>query len=242
MKYPSRYKLSDPAVIAANRRGKMLSTQRPWLGQNLYPSQVIILVPFLIGLLTSCVLGLLFLTLPSLFANISVFVLFSYIVIIFFGAAGILGSLYLLFHVITWKRLSIEPIEQAEGKITWNGQSYVAKIHERRLKPCGRMNLLPGTYRFFYLPHTGWLLSAEKLTSEKQQAMLDLHNALIQANHFSLETVTANREGQLSDDQILQLEHLRSRYFVEGLLLLVSVQDIVDSFISKMVQDIVNTF
>jgi hypothetical protein len=167
------------------------------------------------------VLSLLFLTQSLSSTNISVFVLFSYIVGIFLSVAGIVGGLYLVIHVVTWKRLSTESIEQAQGEIVWNGQNYIARVHNRCLKPCGRMNLLPGTWRFFYLPHSGWLLSAEKVATGKQQTLFDLQNALIQANDFDPEAVAANRQGQLSDNQSLRLVRLRLLCFARGALILV---------------------
>jgi hypothetical protein len=136
------------------------------------------------------------------------------------SVASVLALLYIVRLILARREWLTEQIEHAEGQIAWGGQNYIAEVEGRRLKPCGRLNLLPGNYRFFYLPRAGWLLSAERLATGEQKTPPDLRNILAHANGSSLEAIVDNRRGRLADDQVRPLLHLVARCFLESLILI----------------------
>jgi hypothetical protein len=93
-------------------------------------------------------------------------------------------------------------IERAEGEIAWRWGGYVAQIPGRSLKPLlGELNLLPGKYRFYYLPRTKRLLSAERLDM-RQATEQKLLKVLAREIPFSPQALEANRERRLARAQI----------------------------------------
>src|SRR3990172_7985862 len=64
--------------------------------------------------------------------------------------------------IITWQDVSEGRIEQGDGEAAWGGSNYRAEVTGRKLS-WPDLSLAPGTYRFYYLPRTGRVLSAEKL-------------------------------------------------------------------------------
>lgn len=105
--------------------------------------------------------------------------------------------------------LAAKIIPQAEGQVTYGLFSFDAHVPDRRLSlPLRRdLGLHPGVpYRFYYLPETGFILSAEKLESpDPFPGQADLVHRLSQANGFSLDALNANRAGQLTSAQRLRL-------------------------------------
>ncbi len=136
------------------------------------------------------------------------------------GVASVLALLYIVRLILAQREWLTERIEHTEGQIAWGRQNYIAEVEGCRLKPCGRLNLLPGNYRFYYLPHAGWLLSVERLAAGGEETPPDLSNILACANGFRLEAIEDNRRGRLADDQVRQLLHLTAHYFSESLILI----------------------
>ena len=109
--------------------------------------------------------------------------------------------LYIRNMIIHWE-LRRGRITQAEGEIVWRRNRYVADAEGRRLQPLlGDVGLIPGEYRFYFLPTSGRLLSVERTTSNIQL----LRDALAQTNNFPTSALETNRQGLLATGQILRL-------------------------------------
>ncbi|MBI5054810.1 MAG: hypothetical protein HZB52_16310 [Chloroflexi bacterium] len=108
---------------------------------------------------------------------------------------------YIRNMIIHWEMRSGR-ITQAQGEIVWRRNRYVADAEGRRLQPLlGDVSLIPGEYRFYFLPTSGRLLSVERTTSNIQL----LRDALAQTNNFLTSALEANRKGLLATSQILRL-------------------------------------
>ncbi len=109
-------------------------------------------------------------------------------------------------------------IQSAAGQLILEERGYVADSSDRRLTlPPNRGRLLPGvTYRFYYLPESGAVLSAEVLQApDEATAREHLTDLLAQANQFDADALTANRQGRLATQQASRLY----KTFVQGLIL-----------------------
>ena len=214
MKHSSRYSLTDPDVIAANRRGEITPEQRARIRSAMN------------GLRNSLVFYSIFMGIPVLgifgilvsMTKVPAYDSGIYAMVFIISAGSMLWIPYLVRVILTHRELSAGHIEQTEGQVVWRGRNYVVETPGRRLRFFGKLNLLPDDYRFLHLPHTGWLLSAERLTGVgEEQTMRDLLKILAQANHFSLTAVAVNRAGRLADDQIWRLVRPMVGYMIAGL-------------------------
>lgn len=130
------------------------------------------------------------------------------------------GGVALLFVVISvagiwnmfsgWRQVSRDrqnnAIRQAQGRIAFDKNGYFFEADGRHLKlPASEQTggLLPGaTYRVFYLEESGFLLSAEEVFPvSPAQARAALTEILAQANGFTLDDLTANRNGEVTTSQ-----------------------------------------
>jgi hypothetical protein len=98
-------------------------------------------------------------------------------------------------------------VEALEGQCVWRRNKYRLETPARSLKlPTWSRALLPGSYRFYFLPNTGFVLSAERLTPPGgEDPRAELLNVMTQVHHFKVEDLEANREGRLSGGQIAGL-------------------------------------
>lgn len=202
---------TDPASIYANRFGQITIRQRDRLKSSLV-APVIMLVVWLV---LTVPLGVFALYLAWELAQAQVgLVWFGVFVMLGVAAliAGLLWSLAVM-PVVRGARiqrdLSSGSIAQAEGLVIFERSDYAARVNGRLLRASDgsrSVDLSPGTYRFYFLPLTGYLLSAEALSpmlpAQTHAGVLD---ALARVHHFDLSSLAANRQGQLSARQRLRL-------------------------------------
>ena len=100
-------------------------------------------------------------------------------------------------------------VREGVGTLRFQGNTYSAELSDRRLSlPFGsREELAPGVqYRFYYLPGSGMVLSAEALGEVPEGAAESgLTAALAEANGYRLSSLPANRRGELTGEQIPRL-------------------------------------
>ncbi len=96
------------------------------------------------------------------------------------------------------RELNAGKIAWGEGTFQMEGKAYVARVEGRKLHLPGRVNLLPGQYRFYFLEQSRWVISGE-LGAEPNE--MDLLQALARTNAFTLEMLAANRAGALAQGQ-----------------------------------------
>lgn len=208
------YDVTDPDYLEANRAGRI------------HPDQAAILTHPLTG-----IIGLIRGRHPSL----KIFILIPFLLIFGLFALGAMNRLSLRYVALMgflalaivvaavayglyrfWRRRATmkEEIEQGlvrrdVGEVTFGRRDYEIKVHDRHLPLpfVGLGALSPGIeYRFYYLPRSGTLLSAEQLTFMRaQRARESLTEILARANRFQLEALRQNRRGMLAPGQITHL-------------------------------------
>ncbi len=203
--------LSDQATINANRYGQLT----PWQRQQLKP-------PSLLGPLT--VLGLV----GSFLVGMSVLFFAPFAAALLSGEAppwlplivlGVVGFFVLaLLPLLLVQGNSLAgrlrlrrdlldgSIAQDDGQVTFKSSvGYVARVQGRPLSSMDgdqAVDLAPGSYRFYYLPRTGRILSAERQPLfEPGGPQAGLLAALAEAHGFSLEELDLNRQGWVSGKQ-----------------------------------------
>jgi len=202
------YDLTDPAGIAANQRGELTDEQRQratraargqrgclysLLHRAVFPLVGLALVIVLV-ITRAPVLLLWIVTLITLVIGVELLML---TVLPFFQQQQLLRH-----------DLLEEHLESAEGRLVYRQRSYEAVSGERvLLLPRTAASLRPDTlYRFYFLPRSGYVLSAEALgliaTVDARAALLE---ALAVTLNFDMDTLAANRRGQLTPAQSLRL-------------------------------------
>lgn len=208
---------SDPESLAANRRGQVTPEQNTAVAQQRFKTTVrsagLLISLIVFGLV---ILGNSNLKLQNLGGG----------VFIVLGLSLVLAPILiaLAWSFIRTRRVQAESgeeqVEQAEGEVVWKEGNFVAEIQGQRLRPIygETLNLPPGRYRFFYLPHRGELLSGEPLSSRDASAATpSLLEALAQANEFKVEALQANREGRFADSQTSWLRVSIAWYSIGGM-------------------------
>lgn len=206
--------------IQANQRGQFSPEQRSALEGEARFKWLPLLTPIII--------------LPIIFSGIFVG-LYLYAsdipLVVFFILAGfflfveLLALIPQVFNLINNIRarsdLNAGQIEVLDGQCAWRRNKYVLETPSRRLKFMRQSrHLMPGSYRFYFLPNTGFLLSAERMVPPGgEDPRAELLDVLEQVHHFRQEDLEANRQGRLSLGQIAQLIWKTAVYTIIWLVL-----------------------
>ncbi len=201
------YNPTDPQFIAANRRGELTAEQRiafQWAIQINWAGLIasLIIVPLVFA--------------GALFAIWTTDIrrqtpLFVYLLILgFFGFIMLIATIpqvWNLVNVFRARRDLNERVEMLDGQMRWLRNQYVAEVPGRRLRLLNSSTgLLPGSYRFYFLPNTGWLLAAERVTPPGgDDPRAELLNVLAQVHGFNPEALEVNRQGRLAFAQQFKL-------------------------------------
>ena len=202
---------TDSASIQANRFGQITFGQRA----RLKVSSLVSVVSLVIWLCVPVPLGLYALYLAWELVQTQGGLAW-YRVLVMLGVAAIIAGLFwslavkpLVRQVRLQRDLSGGLIAQAEGQALFERSGYVARINGRPLLASDGsryVGLAPGSYRFYFLPLTFRLLSAEALTPlMPTHAHAGVIDALAQAHNFDLNDLASNRQGRLSARQRLRL-------------------------------------
>lgn len=209
--------LQNADELQANQRGEITAAQNSRLTASL-------------GFQNGCALLLVFLAFIPLFFIMLIFggefvsskqALPALILIVIFLSllAGVLlrfGGLWTTGK--RWRALKRDrenhTIRQGQGQLAFEKGDYLVRAAGRDLLLPTSTNaggLKPGaTYRFYYLEESGFVLSAEELfPASPAQARSSLLEILANANHFSMEDLELNRNGEITTSQRLRaLPHL----------------------------------
>jgi hypothetical protein len=108
--------------------------------------------------------------------------------------------------VRAWQDLSEGRVEHAEGEVRWRGHRYAAEYPGRPVWTNNTVTgLAPGACRFYYLPRSGFLLSAQPLPGLTVAEGQGLADVLARVHRFGPEDLARNRNGQLSARQKARL-------------------------------------
>ncbi|MEJ2447847.1 MAG: hypothetical protein P8Y37_07900 [Anaerolineales bacterium] len=206
---PNLYSYTDPDYLDANRRGEITEEQIQLLG----PAR-----EFLIGK---------FQRKGRLNGTVIIITLLVFALLQVLGielTAPLVGGLFGLALVVLAvqlgsrqtrsrrQRVRLEEdlhrgmVQEGVGTLKFQGNTYSAVLPDRQLRlPFGgREELAPGAqYRFYYLPNSGMVLSAEPLGEIPEDAVESgLTAVLAKASGFQLSSLSANRQGNLAAEQI----------------------------------------
>ncbi len=129
---------------------------------------------------------------------------------------------------LAWKQkvkreLTEGRVEMVDGQVIWKRSRLTTQAPDHRLKPIysDTLNLAPGSYRFYFLPESGGLLSAESLgISDQSASRRELIGILAKANHFEPAWLELNRAGNLAPGQKRRLILLSTWFYLLGLFIL----------------------
>lgn len=203
-----QYDLTDAASVNANQRGELTDSQRQRANRAAKGYRGCLgllarwaLLPVAGGLLLAVLVAL---RVPSL-------VLWTILLVLLIAGTE---SLMLVLPPFIQRRhllrrdLAEERLDAAEGQLAYVRHGYEAVVDNRvLLLPRSQTELRPNIlYRFYFLPRSGYVLSAEELgASETEGARAALLAALSYAFGFDERALQANRQGQLIWGQRLRL-------------------------------------
>lgn len=196
--------LTDPENIEANRLGQLTPQQRAassspaFLLHALYTAVSRYGFVPVLGLVA--VMFLVAIPVPWQGTLIGLAVLFVIVSVLVIIAPGLL----------TWtgirRDIQAEKIEHADGRLVYGRAAYEPLSFDGkplRLPP-GWSGLEPGVhYRFYYLPESTLVVSAEDIQKMSGiQAIRELQQALAAANRFSVDDLPENRDGRMTSRQV----------------------------------------
>jgi hypothetical protein len=209
--------LADPHIVSRNREGRFMPQQQTVLKMHtVSPFWSWLMAAFMLALTLSPFVYAILEGAPRMVWPI-------YIPI--FGGMSllILGSTaaYTWRSIRTRRELQHGPIAHAPGHVIWNGRQYVAVVPGKQLKGAiGKIDLLPGEYHFYFLPYSGFLLSAEPIAIDIDQSQAQISQNLAHTFGSTSGDLPLNRRGRFSVRQRLRLLWYSAGY---GLLTLFSI-------------------
>jgi MFS family permease len=116
------------------------------------------------------------------------------------------------------RNLARETIVEGEGMVYWKRRRYILELADgKKLDSIYSPDLLPGRYRFYYLPRYHWLLTAEPLEEVAQVDDLEqLNHRLARANWFQSSALVANQAGHLTGLQRVMILGRFAAYAIGG--------------------------
>jgi hypothetical protein len=160
------YDLTQPADIAANQRGEISPRQRLSFDSVARaanrPALIMVLV---IAILFALPVLQIWQSLETLGNKIGITIAVAAIV----GVIIIVPFLRERARTIKFRQeILIGHIELAEGEVHWQWGRVIARTADRQLQSIyGPLTLAQGKYRFYVLPKSGGILSAQKVADQK---------------------------------------------------------------------------
>jgi len=193
--------LIDPGEYSVNKQGRITGLQMELL-------QLTSNVTWVMMLISIVVIG-----------GIAGFVVFKWMqtakaipagVWLIFGLSIGIPVMYCLFRLLrNWNMkqdISAGIIAGAEGAVSWNGRRYVVDAPVSSLQSVhGPLEVLPGAYMYYYLPHARRLLSAQPL--ESRQQYIDNHRRVLnQVVGVADQALKQMNRGELSEPEVKRVE------------------------------------
>lgn len=212
----SQLPLTDASVIAVNRTGLLTPTQREVLLRHTP-------LPVWATVLWTAMLGL---VLVPLLSSPSQEMLLSVLIILGFGGTYTVWLAWRYWREALTRRHEIETgqVAFADGEVVTSKKGYTAQTVEGPLHSISyKIDLIPGPYRFYYLPQSRLLVSAEKLNAPATHSQSAVgHTAIVQALgqafKFTADELVLNRGRKLSPRQRQRLYRDAGLYAAATLL------------------------
>ncbi len=199
--------------LALNRSGKIAPSQAKRVegipGRRLLLNSAVFaaLALFFIGL------GLFLSLLPPRSPGNSAFV-----PLMIMGGIGSIMFIGLAKYVWDWWQIRQDVSEGrvmvGMGAVEWKGNRYRATVEGRTLQFL-ESALAPSHYQFYYLPRTGYILSAEPMGYTDQS----LQSVLSTVFRFDPNDLALNRQGQLGESQVSRLQKEMWTYAIIGIVM-----------------------
>jgi YD repeat-containing protein len=186
----------EPEGVAANRRGLITDEQRRAALELNWSSVGVAVVVALVA-------GALLLPLATaLMAEVMRGAVAVGALVVALPVVALAGLMVWRWHLVR-RDLATGEISSAEGEVRWRRHRYAAEFPDRpRWASNTVTGLAPGAYRFYYLPRSGQVLSAEALPAMRlADEVSPLDQALRQVHGFGAGDLEANREGRLGARQ-----------------------------------------
>jgi len=138
------------------------------------------------------------------------------------GGIGVLLFGFVLKWVWDWGRVKQDltdgAVSQAPGSVEWYRSNYRVVAEGRQLKMMsGVVALSPGNYHFYFLPRSGYILSAESLgQADPNQSLQSVLNTVFR---FDPNDLALNLQGQLGESQVSRLQKEMWTYAIIGIVL-----------------------
>lgn len=193
---PFHSSLTNPANLAANRRGQITAQQRTVA--QFWPQ---LLTSGAVALGLGCLLaGFSAALVSSDLSDSELWLPFAFVgglgLILLFSGAQPLGA-----YLLTWRDLSADQVAAADGQVAWARNAYRVRGFPRPFWTSDVVALPPGPYRFYYLPTSGRVIGAEALGLPGLSGTHEVQNILGEVLKFSLADLQANQQNQLSAPQ-----------------------------------------
>jgi hypothetical protein len=188
--------LGEAEGVAANRRGVITQEQRrAALGLNWSSVGVAVIVALVAGALL----------VPLAMAAMAEFMRGAVAIgalVVALPVVAFTGLMVLRWHLVR-QDLAAGQMSSAEGEVRWRRHRYAAEFPDRpRWVSNTVTGLAPGAYRFYYLPRSGYVLSAEALPGMRLEGEESALNETLQrVIGFRRADLEANREGRLGAGQ-----------------------------------------
>lgn len=200
--------LTNRDTLSANRQGELTPAQRERLTQLAYARRGCLTRALKILAFPAAGLGLVlvlgFVNAPLVLGWLALLIVLAVTV----DLVLIIVPAFLQQRIRLRQDLEHETLATAEGTLVYGKRGYEVRTAGQTLTlPSQGSGLVPGiAYRFYFLPRSTYILSAEPLGQESTaRAREGLQQALARALRFDVTHLASNREGFLAPGQIVLL-------------------------------------
>ena len=202
--------LNNADEVAANRSGTLTDGQRRKAQQVSWGAGI---VAFLIITAIGGGLALPFVVMFQQEQEPLALIIPALILLVIGVPVGVVILLNIVRLVLTRQDLAAGEVQAADGQVTWRRTRYAAEWPGRPFWTNNSVSsLVPGPYRFYYLPRSGYVLSAEKLGGMALGTGLlgggetpSLTQVLGRVIGFSTGDLEANRDSRLGGGQAARM-------------------------------------
>jgi hypothetical protein len=202
--------MSNPDDVAANRSGTLTERQRRQAGQIFgaagCTSGLVLVV------VAGVVLGIPFVMLWREESEPLALLVPALLALLVGVPLALWVAMQLIRLWLTRQDLAAGDVQQADGVVAWRRRRYAAEFPGRAFWTNNSVTALPpGPYRFYYLPRSGYVLSAQPLPGMMTAGMTGmgetagLDQVLGSVVGFSAGDVEANRDGRLGAGQVARM-------------------------------------
>ena len=197
--HPTPLPLTDPVVVAVNRAGLLTPAQREQLlRQTPLPIWATVMWGVMLGMLT-----------VPLWSSPQKEVVYSisFLLVLGGGYTVILATRYWRQALTRRREIETGQVVSTAGELLATPKGYIAQTSDGPLHSIGyKIDLIPGSYHFYYLPQSRLLVSAEKVNASAQAGSAAAgHEVIVQALgrafKFNDEELGLNRGRKLSPRQ-----------------------------------------